>query len=305
MAADPGPSLRPELPYRLAWLVPSAEWIEAVSIAPSGDVVAFGARMLRVHARETGRMLTETATCPAVPNGFGFVGPSDGALVCEDRIDALTFPGAASRRARKLPGKASAAAFGAGVVAVADEQGAVRLFDPRTWRERKTIAAAGAVTTLALSRDGALLGVGLGDGRVRIHRGASAEPIEIEARLGHAVRVLAFSPSGELLFGSAGPLVAVWRTADGGLVRAFRMVREVGVARWLSEQDVAVTGPDGLLVLFVGDGSARSIGDGSDAGSAPPVALDASNDGRVLCLGAPATSVRCFVRGVDRTVEVH
>ena len=151
-----------------------------------------------------------------------------------------------------------------------------------------------------MSRDGASFAVGQQDGRVRLYRPASADPLQIEARPGHSVRTLAFSPNGELLFGSAGPLVAVWHTTDGAVANTFRMVRDVGAARWLSAEDVAVTGPDGLLVLRVGDGSARSIGDGSDAGSTPPEALDVSDDGRLLCIGAPAGSVRCMARGPDR-----
>jgi hypothetical protein len=288
------PAERPELPFRLAWMVPSTPWIKAVAIAPWGDVVSTGARMLRIHAAESGKLRGETATCFTFPGALGFVGEKTGALVCEDSIQVFAFPGAKYRGVRKLVGQARVAAFGRRLVAVGFAEGPVRLFSTGDWQQTAELPVLGRVSALGLSRDDRALGVGYEDGRIVWHDLAARSQRVLEGTARHAVSALAFSPLGRRLFAASGPASAVWNAAGGMPERSFDVVRQVSAARWLSEDDVATVGADGLLVLGPGDGSARSIGDGSDASSGPPVTLDLSLDGRFLCTGAPEGSLRCF-----------
>ena len=302
-SAAPSVAPRPELPFRLAWMVPSTPWTKAVAIAPWGDVVSFGARMLRIHAADTGKLLGETATCFTFPGAFGFVGRGSGALVCEDSIQVFTFPGAKYRGVRKLTGQARAAAFGGKLVAVGFAEGPLRLFSTGDWQQTAELPALGRVSALALSRDDRALAIGYEDGRIGWRDLGSGSERLLSGAAGHPVSALAFSPLGRRLFAAAGPFSAVWDTDGVEPTRVFTVVRQVSAARWLDEQDVVTTGADGLLALGVADGSARSVGDGSDAASRPPVALDLSADGHLLCTGAPDSSLRCFARGAVPTPE--
>lgn len=295
--ASTPPAARAELDFRLAWLVPSPAWTKAVAIAPWGDVVSYGSRSLRLHGGASGKLLAEASTCFTFPNAFGFVGPSAGALVCEASIDVFEFPGATFHGVLKLPGKARAAAFGSTMVAVGFAEGPLRLYSTRDWRLASEIQVAGKPSALALSRDERRLAIGLDDGRAFVRDLGQGSEVPLATKLGPAVSALALSPDGSQLFVGAGPRAGVWSASDGTPIAPLALVGEVSAARWLAADELVTTGRDGLLVVSVPDGAVRTLGDGSDAANRPPVTLDLSLDGRVLCTGAPEGSLRCFSRG--------
>jgi len=281
----------------LIWVTDSAPFNKAVVIAPSGDVVAFASRKLRLHAGHSGRLLAQQDTCFTFSNSFGFVDERSGALVCENNIKLYSFPQITYQGQRSLPGKARVAAFGGQRLAVGFAQGPVRVIATTDWRQIAEVAVDRRPAKLALSVDGRWLAVGFEDGRLVLHDLGSNKKQRLSPRRMHGVSALAFSRTGGRLFACAGPFVALFATETGELAKRFRVLKSVTGARWISEQEIATVGEDGLLILNTGDGSARSVNEGSTVGDRPAVVLDSSADGKVLCTGRPEGKITCYGRG--------
>jgi hypothetical protein len=286
--------------FKLAWTSKTGDWIRGVVIAPWGDVVSCGADRLRVHARDTGQILDEIAVPWVVEDGLGFTGETKAALVCEDGIYEVSFPGGSAVLAVKLEARSVAAAVEGNRVAAADETGAVRVFDSGSWKAVDSFKTSGVVTALALSPSGDRLAVGLDDGRI-LMRGLAAKKTKTFYSGGddHRVECAAFSGDGGQLFADSGVFKAsLWDLDSASVSHTYETGSWVVGAEFLSPDLVAACGSDGL-VLYRGDGKpALALTYGKDAFPPAVEGLDASPDGKLLCGGDRDGVVACFATEV-------
>ncbi|MFO0927326.1 MAG: WD40 repeat domain-containing protein [Gemmataceae bacterium] len=93
--------------------------------------------------------------------------------------------------------------------------GAVKFWDPATGKERRTVQAAGAVQTLALSRDGQWLATaGEDQARVELHELAGGNRFMLPLGIAGNLPRLAFSPDGATLaVGTAAGELRLWDVA--------------------------------------------------------------------------------------------
>jgi len=286
--------------FKLAWTSKTGDWIRGVVIAPWGDVVSYGADRLRVHARDTGQILDEIAVPWVVEDGLGFTGETKAALVCEDGIYEVSFPGGAAVLAVKLAARSVAAAVEGKRVAAADETGAVRVFDSESWKAVDSFKVSGTVTSLALSPSGDRLAVGLDDGRI-LMRGLGAKKTKTFFSGGDDRRVqcVAFSGDGGLLFADSGVFQASLWDLDGASVsHTYETGSWVIGAELIKPDLVAACGSDGL-VLYRDDGKpALTLTYVKDAFPPAVEGLDVSRDGKLLCAGDRDGVVACFATEV-------
>lgn len=95
-------------------------------------------------------------------------------------------------------------------VAVAHEDGTVKLWDPATGKERATLRHGAAVKSLAFAPEGGLLASGGEDGAVKLWDPATGkERTTIKAHAG-AVRSVAFAPDGRALATAGGKEAKLW-----------------------------------------------------------------------------------------------
>jgi WD40 repeat protein len=187
------------------------------------------------------------------------------------------------------------------LLASADGDGTVRLWDPATGQPVRALHAAtspfAAADIVAFSPDGRLLASAGGDGAVRLWDPATGRLVRVLRVTGvNSVNGVAFSPDGRLLASSDGDgTVRLWDPATGQPVRVLR----VRSANDLYGNDVygVMFSPDGRLLAGAdGDGSLRlwDVATGrlirvlhathtSEEFSAGPIATVAfSPDGRLL-----------------------
>jgi hypothetical protein len=278
--------------FHATWLQQTPPFNQAVAIAPGGQIAVLATRSLTLHDAKTGGMVARKEVCTTFDGAFSFVDDKTGALVCEDSVRLFSLPDLTYRTMHALPDKAHVAAFAPGFMAVA--AGRVRVLDTTSFAEKHVFEADGDVTTLALTAK--WIAIGLERGEVLLYPlegGAASQRIAVKQ--GFEIEALALSPDGTRVFASAGPVAGLWRTADGTLERRFEAVGAVRGARWLGAGELAVVGPDGLLLLHASDGSVASV-DGSGALGAP-FALTVNADHRVLCAAERAGKLACFTRG--------
>ena len=290
-----GPSNNPTQPFRLAWKLATKPYNKGLALAPSGHLAVLSSRRLALHELRTGKEIASAQVCFTFRDAFDFVEAGVGALVCERAIKVFGLPKLDFRGSKSLPRKARVVAFGVGQLAVGVANGPVLLYSTSDWSLAREISVDQKVTALALSSRGQLA-IGLEQGEMllvdedqRVRR--------LSVKRGFEVRSLSFSPDASQLFAAAGPLAAVWRVATLKSARVFRVVREVVTARWVSDKEVGVAGPDGLLLLRVDTGGAHSVGAGWSSGASPPVSADAAVADKVLCSADRDGALACFSRG--------
>jgi hypothetical protein len=281
-----------EAPFTLAWKQQTAPFHKGVAVAASGHVAVLASRSLSLHDGRSGAEIARRDVCFTFADGFGFVDESTGALVCENGIELLALPTLEHRGMRALDGKARAAAFGGGRVAVAFADGQVRVLSTADWQELRAIAGTEMPSVLAVSDE--RVAIGLESGVVRIVEIASGAETRIESPAAYEPAALAFAPDGKRLFVAAGPFAGVWDVASGRFETTLRTVTGVRAARWLGDTAVATAGDDGLLVVDAASGAAQSL----PGGDGTPVALAAASGGTVLCAGAGDGQLGCWSRGV-------
>ncbi len=291
------PDAAPKRHFKLGWSRQTRPFNKGVAVAATGHVAVLGSRSLSLHDGRSGAQLAVADVCFTFAGAYAFVANDTGALVCEDGVRLYSLPKLDYRGMRALPGKARVASFAPGLAAVGFASGSVRVYDTTHWEEQRAVAVDQRVTALALSLDGRRLAVGLEQGEVVVHELAGDGSRRVSVKRGFEVAALAFSPSGDQLFAAAGPLVAVWNLAKMALQRRFRTVADVTEVRWLGGGEIASVGRDGLLVLDLPEGTARSIGGGWAAGSGSPVGLATSQDAQVLCVAEREGKLACLSRG--------
>ncbi len=282
-------------PFRLAWKLATKPFNKGLALAPTGYLAVLSSRRLALHELRSGKEIANAQVCFTFPGAFAFVDATTGVLVCERAIKVLGLPKLDLRGSKSLPRKARVVALGASQLAVGFADGPVQLYNTSDWTLLREIGADQRVSALAVASDGRLA-IGLEQGEMLL-----VDPDQRVRRLsvkrGFEVRVLAFSPDGSHLFAAAGPLAAVWKAATLKSTRVFRVVRDVIGARWVSNEEISVVGPDGLLVLRLDSGSALSVGAGWSDGTSPPVSLDAAAAHKVICSAERDGALACFSRG--------
>ncbi len=299
-AEDPAPTAataQKKRHLRLAWTTQTRPFNKGVALAATGHVAVLGSRSLSLHDGRTGARLGEADVCFTFPDAFAFVAEDLGALVCEDAVRLYSVPGLDYRGIRELPGQARVASFAAGRVAIGFASGPVRIYNTPSWEERQVVDVDQRVTALALSTDGQRLALGLEQGEIVVHDLSDRAARRVSVKRGLEVVALAFSPKGSKVFAAAGPLAAVWDLDAQTLRRRFRTVADVSRARWLGPDEIASVGRDGLLLLDVEEGAARSLGGGWSLGSGTAAGLAVAPDRQVVCAAEREGEVACFSRG--------
>ncbi|MBW2454726.1 MAG: hypothetical protein JRI68_09450 [Deltaproteobacteria bacterium] len=282
---------------RLAWTTQTRPFNKGVALAATGHVAVLGSRSLSLHHGRSGARLAEADVCFTFADAFAFVAEDMGALVCEDAVRLYSVPELDYRGMRELPGQARVASFVPGRAAVGFASGPVRIYDTPSWEERQVVEVDQRVTALALSADGQRLALGLEQGEIVVHHLSNKAARRVSVKRGLEVVALAFSPEGSQVFAAAGPLAAVWDLDAQTLRRRFRTVADVSRARWLGPDEIASAGRDGLLLLDVAEGAARSLGGGWSLGSGTAAGLAVAPDRQVVCAAEREGEVACFSRG--------
>ena len=282
---------------RLAWTAQTRPFNKGVAIAPTGHVAVLGSRSLSLHDGRSGALLGEADVCFTFDDAFAFVTEDTGALVCEDAVRLYALPDLDYRGLRKLPGRARVASFAPGLAAIGFATGPVRIYDTSSWEERQVVDVDQRVTALALSGDGSRLALGLEQGELVVHHLADQTARRISVKRGLEVAALTLTTDGLLLFAAAGPLAAVWDLGAQTLRRRFRTVADVHRARWLGAGEIASAGGDGLLLLGLAEGSARSLGGGWSLGAGTAAGLAVAVERQVVCAAEREGEVACFSRG--------
>jgi hypothetical protein len=179
------------------------------------------------------------------------------------------------------------------VIAAAFEHGPVRMFELEGWRERRSLATDRPVTALALSSDGARVAVGLEEGDVVIAVG-DEPPARATVMQTLEVEALALSVDGVQTFASAGAAAKVWPSGLSSEPQRLRTVAGVHDAAWLAKRELITSGREGLLVLNLDSGSAKSL-PGYVEGASPVMALAVHDE--VLCIAERDGQLSCMSRG--------
>ncbi len=275
-------------PFRLAWTTQLKPFVRGLAIG-DGVVVTLGSEVLSLSELRSGNLRGERPVCATFVGAFGLFGKNRGALVCEQEVEVIGLPKLKTQTRHSLPGRAIAAAFSDASVAIAFDQGPVRVWSLKDWAKQAELPVVGKVTSLALSATGSLA-AGLDDGTVVARRSDTLERLTVRA--GFPVTSLGFADDGQRLFAAAGPAVVVL----GETTHRFRTVAGVKDAAWIDDDQIGSVGRDGLLVLGVSDDSATSLAGGLD-GNEAPIAVVVSADRKVLCAAERDGKVACHARG--------
>jgi hypothetical protein len=296
--ASVAPSTEDPFRFRLAWQRQLSPFNKGLALAPSGHLAVLASRRLSLHELRGGEELAHADVCFTFPAAFAFVGPTSGALVCEDTIKLFSLPKLEYRGRKALSDKARIAASGGAWLAIGSASGAVRIYDTADWKLVRELAVASPPTALALAANGSRLAIGLESGLVQVMPLTDAAPMSaapaqlFSVKRGFPVKAAAFDDSGALLFAAAGPAAVVF-DASGAERRIFRVAQNVTAAQWLSEGRIAVIAEGSLMLLDERDGGAHSV---PWSGTAPE-SLVTARDKDVVCAASQDGRVACFSHG--------
>jgi hypothetical protein len=285
----------PKAPFRLAWTYQARPFTRGLALS-NKHVAVLGDEHVAIVGLRNGQLVKRRDLCPTFPGGFTFVGESQAALVCERKLLFATLPALKETRSHRLPGAARMAAFSDAEVAISFEAGPVRLYRLKDGSPLGELPVGAVVSSLALSRDGARLAIGLDQGDVLLVDRKENTAHRLQVKLGLPVEALVFDPSGDSFFSSAGPSAAIWDVKTREERHRFEGVSSVLAASWIDGVEVASVGRDGLLLLDSGPWTATSLSGGL-LGQEPPVAVVAARDGKVLCAAERDGVVACYARG--------
>jgi hypothetical protein len=283
------------LSYKLAWLSETKNWNRIVAVAPSGDVIAVGGRIMTVHAGDSGKILEQAEVCyGSLTNGFAFVDGSKGFLVCEDEVREIDFPGVASRTAFKLPSEAEAAAVTGHLVAVGDKQGQVNVYSTATWKPVDQFKIKGEVETLAFTPDGSRLAAGGQEGHIEARDLAAKKSSILSSTGSSRVSGLGFSPDGTEVFAYVKSFTAgVLDVQKATMIRSYEVSSWLTAVRYLSKTLVAATGAHGMALFSADSSTPHSLSNEIDK-RASFEGLGASDDGSLVCAGDRDGRIACF-----------
>ncbi len=288
--------------FRLAWTLQTKPFNQGVALSES-LVAALGSGSLALMDMRRGNIVRERDVCTTFAGAFSFVSETLGALVCEGEVQLLSVPGLKVKVRIALPGRARVAAFGKTHAAIAFDAGPVRLYAIDGWSLVREVAVDHEVRSMAVSRDGRRLVIGLDQGDVLLIDREADTMHRVTVKMGLPIETVAFDFAGERWVVSAGPSVAVWDVLQRSQVHRFRSVSDVLAVGWAGQGEIASAGRDGLLVLDIERDVAKSLSGGLD-GDEPPVALALSEDGRVLCAAEQDGRLACYARGKIPTRSV-
>jgi len=297
-SAGVGGSSPAESELRLSWSVQGAPFGKGVALG-GGYVLSLGSRRLQFHDAATGSLSAQREVCFTFSGALGLLDGATVAVVCENALSMYTLPGLEYRGNRALPRDARTAAFATKHLVVGFDRGPLLLLDKTDLAGATELPIPGTATSLAIADDGTWIAAGLDTGEVVLRTADNAEEKRITVKRGHRVTAVALSAGGRRVFAAAGPIVAVWRVADGQVERAFRSLRGANAARWWDGDELIVGGRDGLVRVRVSDGRVRSLPRFA-ANDAEMVALALTPGNERLCASEADGRVACMVRGGAR-----
>jgi hypothetical protein len=295
---SPAPSATANGEPFLAWLHDGEGSARFIAIAPFGDVVVVTRLetprkkwMLRVHARDSGRVLEESEVCDAWTGEFAFAAPQRAILVCRNELREITFPGLSWRKAMTFEWPHDVAGTDGQRLALAHDGQQIQIFDLTTWTEIERFDVDRDVEQLRFSHDRRKLLIALDDGDVHIREiGKSTRPL-LEGR--SRATALALSPSDKEVFVHHDSFTALaYPLGKRRPTRRYKVGSWVSHAEYLPSGAIAGGGSDGLS-LFAPDGKKRLLQYAKDHA---PVVEDVavSEDGTMICGADRDGRVACF-----------
>jgi len=204
----------------------------------------------------------------AAPRDTSFwIGESSGGLFVWNLSDGSVGP---RMRLGRGPIRAISSTADGTVVATASlGDGKARTWDPLEWVPEEGFPGGGGVSAAAVSPTGDAVAVGTVDGRIRVFRPGSAEPVWSKDVYRGEVDALAFGPGGNALVSAskAGGKVCLWGGLSGNLIWE---VEEPSTSLAFVGSDAVITGPSLRMAV---DGRVAA-----ELGGSGPVAV--SQDGK-------------------------
>jgi hypothetical protein len=232
-----------------------------------------------------GGAVGERDACPTFEGAIGAMGDHL-ALICDKEIQLFEVPSLALLDRVPLRARAEMAAFSSDHLAIASDDGVVRVIARHDWKPTLELAA-GSVDALAVSPDGARLAVAR-NAEIFVH------DHEGPRRVGSTslpAQALAFAPDGARLFIGApgGGIVEI-----GGTDRRLSAAGNVRRALWPRPELLVAAEASGLLLIAPAGGEARSVP--GDLGGSSLVGL-ATADAATICLSDRDGRVACYAEG--------
>lgn len=276
-----------------AWVEDTREWNRGVAVTPSGDVVSLSSERLRIHARDTGKVVEVRPAGRALPSALCISG-TDLLLVCEDGVKAISLPGGGEKTLVAFDSRAAAGAVAPGWAAAADRDGTVRVYSLADGGLAAKVQGEGPVEGVAVSPQGRCAW-SREDGAVVLLDARDQKPRALWPGDGSGTKGIAFSPDGRRPCAAAGTFRALmWDCETGRVLAEYRTGSWVTAARFLPHGAIAAAGSDGLVLYEKSGEPARKLAYSSAPFAPSCEGLDVSPDGGTLVAGDRDGLVACF-----------
>jgi len=182
------------------------------------------------------------------------------------------------------------AAFGAGVVALANTLGEVQIVDTATWKVKQRQKPSARIRQLAMVHAKPLLAMGTDDGRSSVWDLASKTPTMVGE--GTNMGPIALSPSADSLFAYDDQDKArEYSIQEAKSLREYKVSALLRSAVYATPEAVVATGLDGIRLFFAPKKRTVLLEEGSSRGS-----IAASEDGAMVCAGNDDGIVACYAQ---------
>jgi hypothetical protein len=285
----------PDDSYRLAWISQGERGGELLAVAPWGDVVTVHYEAIAVLSRQDGELL-DSATCCRDARALGFVDDQRAILVrAGGQLMEVRFPGVVVRTLKRIEEvEVARAAVTRGAIALAGGGRLVVLALPG-FTARLDEKLDGDAESLALSEDGSLVAVATEEHGTRVYDVTSGKLL---VRRPEEMTALSIAPDNSEVFGSTRDGAVAFDAKSAETRREYPDERSFEATRYVSASLTVAVTYDGMKLFSRSRGAPESFMVALDEEQQQKLrslrSVGASQDGALVCGGAPYGEVVCF-----------